>query len=116
MIEVENMTLPALREHRQYVDGLIAQREVEDRQKAMEAASAAAKAHGFDLSDLFSATRPPSSGAAKAVAKTRKPVEAKYVHPTDASLNWSGRGRTPKWFEEALSNGETRESLEIKRN
>ena len=35
----------------------------------------------------------------------RKPVEPKYKNPNDHTQTWTGRGRRPRWVEEALSNG-----------
>lgn len=32
-------------------------------------------------------------------------IEIKYRHPLDQSLEWSGKGRSPKWYDYALENG-----------
>lgn len=54
----------------------------------------AAKAEGFTIEELFGIGQVPA-------AKSSLP--AKYRHPDDASLTWSGRGRRPAWFEKALA-------------
>lgn len=41
----------------------------------------------------------------------RKPERVKYRHPDNPSLTWSGRGREPKWLEEARNDGYEEESL-----
>lgn len=52
---------------------------------------------GYSLADLIGVE-------AKA---TRAPTVAKYRHPENAALTWSGRGRKPQWFVEALEMGKT---------
>lgn len=64
--------------------------------------------NGFTLEDVY-----PSRG--KAAGKTAKRVVApKYRNPADPSQTWSGRGRQPLWFANALKGrGVTIESLLI---
>lgn len=40
-------------------------------------------------------------------------VTARFRHPMDHTLTWSGRGRRPKWVEHSLANGLTFADLEI---
>lgn len=40
-------------------------------------------------------------------------TEIKYRHPLDQTLEWSGKGRAPKWYEYALANGFTEDALRI---
>lgn len=60
----------------------------EDRHKAEARAKveAIAKEMGYSLTDLI----------AVEVKTTRAPAVAKYRHPENAALTWSGRGRKPK--------------------
>lgn len=44
----------------------------------------------------------------------RRIVEPKYRNPYSGAL-WSGRGKQPVWFREALARGTSRESLKISR-
>lgn len=46
-------------------------------------------------------------------ASDKKPVAAKYQHPADASLTWTGRGRKPLWVQAHLDNGGSLEQLAI---
>jgi DNA-binding protein H-NS len=39
------------------------------------------------------------------------PVPAKYRHPDNPDLTWSGRGKRPTWVNEALASGKTLEDL-----
>ena len=77
----------------------------EDRQKAEARAKVEALARdlGFSLAELVGTE-----------TKTyRAPAAAKYRHPENPALTWSGRGRKPQWFVEALAAGKTAENLAI---
>lgn len=75
----------------------------EDRQKAEARAKVEAFARdlGYSLAELVG-TETKSS---------RAPAAPKYRHPENPALTWSGRGRKPQWFVEALAVGQTAESL-----
>ncbi|RBP84985.1 DNA-binding protein H-NS [Rhodobacter sp. 140A] len=77
----------------------------EDRQKAEARAKVEAFARdlGYSLAELVG-TETKSS---------RAPAAAKYRHPVNPALTWSGRGRKPQWFVEALAAGKTAEDLTI---
>ena len=70
----------------------------QDRQ--VGAARAALQEHarslGFSLEEIVGV------GPGKA---TRAPAKAKYRHPENAEITWSGRGRRPAWFASAISAG-----------
>ncbi len=77
----------------------------EDRHKAEARAKleAIAKEMGYSLADLVG----------DKVKTTRAPAVAKYRHPENAALTWSGRGRKPLWFADALDAGKTPGELAI---
>jgi len=77
----------------------------EDRQKAEARAKVAAFARelGYSLVELVG-----TEGKA-ALA----PAPAKYRHPENPALTWSGRGRKPQWFVDALSASKTTEDMAI---
>ena len=77
----------------------------EQRQKAdaREQVEALAKKLGYTLAEL-------TEGKAK---PNRAPTMPKYRHPENPALTWSGRGRKPQWFVEALAAGKTAEDLAI---
>ena len=72
------------------------------RADALKAAEAAASKFGFSLSDVVG--KP---------GKKKKKVAAKYRNPADKSKTWSGRGRQPVWYKEALASGKSPEDLAI---
>ncbi len=77
----------------------------EDRHKAQARAKleAIAKEMGYSLADLIGVE----------VKTTRAPAVAKYRHPENAALTWSGRGRKPQWFVAALTSGKSADDLAI---
>ena len=91
-IELDTMSLDELKKLRKDVDAAI--KSFEDRKKKAALAELEAKAAelGFNLSDL--------TGAA---AKGRKVNPPKYRHPETPETTWSGRGRQPDWFKDAVA-------------
>ncbi|WP_316649519.1 H-NS histone family protein [Ovoidimarina sediminis] len=74
--------------------------------EARAAAEAAAKKLGFSLTELVSQQK------AKPAAK-RAPAKAKYANPADPKQTWTGRGRQPVWFKDAVAKGADPKSMEI---
>ena len=77
----------------------------QDRQKAEARAKveAFAKELGYPLAELVGTE----------TKTARAPVAPKYRHPENPALTWSGRGRKPQWFGDALSAGKTTADLAI---
>jgi DNA-binding protein H-NS len=77
----------------------------EDRHKAEARAKleAIAEEMGYALADLI-------GNEAKA---TRAPAGAKYRHPENAALTWSGRGRKPQWFGDHINAGKDPSALAV---
>lgn len=72
---------------------------LDSRQKvaARKAAEAAAKLHGFTLAEVLGHTKGSRSRAAA--------PSARYRHPENPTLTWSGRGRQPRWFKDHVAAG-----------
>jgi DNA-binding protein H-NS len=77
----------------------------EDRQKAKARAKVEAFARelGYSLAELVGTE----------TKTARAPVPPKYQHPENPVLTWSGRGRKPQWFVDALTGGKTAEDMAI---
>ena len=69
----------------------------EDRHKAEARAKldAIANEMGYSLADLIGVE----------IKASRAPTVAKYRHPENAALTWSGRGRRPQWFADHINAG-----------
>ena len=101
--DLDAMTREELAELEAGIDAALAALEQNERAEALRAAEAAAGAFGFRVADLVAAGPPRRSA----------PARPKYRHPEEPGLTWSGRGRRPRWFSEALERGETAEGMEI---
>jgi DNA-binding protein H-NS len=76
-------------------------RRLADARKALEAKAAEL---GVSLAEIL---------GGKPAKRAKAAVAAKYAHPENAAITWSGRGRKPKWVEAALAAGKTMADLEI---
>lgn len=101
-IDLEDMSLSELKSLQKKVTKAI--ESFEDRQKnqALAALEAKAKEMGFSLSEL--------TGAPQTKGK-RKPAAPKYRHPEDDSITWTGKGRQPAWFKQAVTSGVSPDDL-----
>lgn len=78
------------------VQSLIKEAEVTARQEAKQDLMNRARELGFDLSELFSTSIAPASKG-KGRGNTGN-APAKYRHPENPELTWTGRGRKPNWY------------------
>jgi DNA-binding protein H-NS len=84
----------------------IARREKSEKARVRKELEALAAANGYSLEELL-------ADAGEKSKRSGKPVAAKYRHPEESSLTWSGRGRQPKWVAEFLAHGGKIETLAI---
>ncbi len=103
-MDLNNLSLSELKKLHSDVKKAI--NDYEDRKKKESRAELEAKAKemGFSLSELLGDV--PKE-------KKRRIVAAKYSHPENSGLTWTGRGRQPKWVVEALASGKTLSDLLI---
>lgn len=75
----------------------------EDRQKAEARAKVEAFARdlGYSLAELVGTE----------VKIARAPAPPKYRHPENPAVTWSGRGRRPQWFVDALAVVKSKDDL-----
>ncbi|WP_299499722.1 H-NS histone family protein [uncultured Roseobacter sp.] len=85
--------------------------ENKERREAKKAAEAAAAKFGFSLADLTNGVA--SSPKKKAKTAPKKVREPKYANPADAAQTWSGMGRQPAWYKDAVAAGVDPKTLEI---
>lgn len=103
-INLEEMSLPQLRDLRHQVDRAISSFEDRRKKEAMAELEAKAREMGFTLAELTGVGRKRRAGAV---------AVAKYANPADASQTWSGRGRRPQWVRDALDAGRDLSDLEV---
>jgi DNA-binding protein H-NS len=95
-MELSNLSLAELKNLLQALPEEIKRREKDEKAKARKDLEAFAAERGFSLEELL--------GNAKE-KKERSPVAAKYRHPQNPDLQWTGRGRQPKWIVEFITAG-----------
>lgn len=101
--DLNSLSMKELKELQSQVAKAIAEFEERRKRQALAELEEKAKAMGFSLAEL--------TGAVK--TRKRSPSVAKYANPADKSDTWSGRGRKPRWFSDALAKGKKPQDLAI---
>ncbi|MCL2345784.1 MAG: H-NS histone family protein [Desulfobulbus sp.] len=106
-MDLSTLSVAQLRDLQQRIPAELKRRESQEKAAALNEARALIKARlGCTLEELLG-----KDGKIKASAGGK--VRVKYRHPQDASLEWTGRGRKPKWVEAWLANGGGLDSLMV---
>lgn len=102
-IDLNSMSLSELKDLQRDVNRAIATFEDRKKKEALAVLEEQARKLGFSIAELTGAK----------LARTRAPATAKFANPADRSETWSGRGRQPRWFSDAIAAGTSPESLMI---
>jgi DNA-binding protein H-NS len=102
-IDLDALSLPELKQLSKALAKAISEFDGRKRTEARKALEEQAKQLGFSLSELVGIAEP----------RKRAAAQPKYRHPENAALTWSGRGRKPRWFQDALDAGKSPESLVV---
>jgi len=101
-MDLSEMSLDELKSLQDRVTKAIETYEERRRKEARAALEAKAREFGFSLNEL--------TAAQKKAGGSRPP---KFRHPENPSLTWSGRGRQPQWYKDALAAGMTEDELRV---
>lgn len=102
-IDLEKLDLAELKSLQKQVERAIMSFEEQQRKAAIDAAEVAAAQYGFSLAEL----------TGHKVKKQRYIAAPKYKHPENPAKTWTGKGRRPAWFIEAMEKGMTPDDLAI---
>lgn len=102
-IDLDNLSLKELKDLQSQVAKAIATYNERRKHKVLVELDAIAKARGFSLAELTGI----SAGRKRSLSL------AKYANPANSADTWSGRGRKPRWFSEALAKGMKPEDMLI---
>lgn len=103
MDNLNSLSLKELKELQSQVAKAIATFEDRKKKEALAELQEMARAKGFTFEELTGLS----------VVRRRAPASAKYANPADKSDTWSGRGRKPRWFIQALASGTQPEDLSV---
>ena len=103
-MDLNNLNLSELKRLQSNVAKAIDSYEDRKKKEARSELEEKAREMGFSLAELL--------GDVAKYGKHRT-VAAKYCHPENSSVTWTGRGRKPKWVVEALAAGKTLSDLAI---
>jgi DNA-binding protein H-NS len=104
LTDINAMNLDQLKQLKKDLEKVISSFEARRLAEARKALEAKAAELGMSLAEIMGGK--PSKAAKAAVA-------AKYAHPENASMTWSGRGRAPKWIAELEAKGGNRADYAI---
>ena len=101
---LDKMSHQELEKLRTDVDAALMAAKKRDKKEARKAAEAAAAQFGFTLAELVGGTAAKSSG---------KGGVAKYANPANPAQTWTGKGRQPQWYKDAIAAGTDPATLEV---
>lgn len=104
-INLNDLSLEELKQLHKRIEMEIERFDMRKRQEAIAAAESLVREMGFkSLEDVLGMK-----------TKSKKPsLPAKYQHPENPALTWTGRGRRPAWFVQHVEAGGSEDDLLIK--
>lgn len=107
--DYKKLSRKQLEKHLKDINAALKTLEAREKREARKAAEKAAAKFGFSLAELSGTV------AAKTTAprKTAKAGSPKFRNPENTSQTWTGKGRQPVWYKDAIAAGKTPEDLAI---
>lgn len=102
-LDLSKFSVEELQTLAQDIEREIVTRREAERERVLTQMRELAGSLGMSLEDVLKMERGKGGGV----------VPAKYRHPDDPSLTWTGRGKRPVWVNEALASGKSLEDLAI---
>lgn len=106
-MDLSGLNISELRELQDQVKQALKDREYQEQAKAREQILAIAQSAGISLQDLLGAQSRSKNPAVKSK------VAVRYRSPSDALLQWTGRGRQPKWVQDWVASGRSLDEIRI---
>lgn len=102
-MDLSNLSLGELRTLQEDIKKQMKKREQDDLVKAREQILAIAQSVGVSVKELVGTGLRAKTGT----------VAVRYRNPNDASQQWTGRGRQPKWVKEWTDSGKAMDLLRV---
>ncbi len=106
-LDVTRLGFDALLDLKQRIDHEITTRQDHEIATLKGKVSAVASALGVSLAALLGIK------AESAEKKSKRHARIKYRDPENADNTWTGRGRPPKWLQEKLEQGASKEQFQV---
>jgi len=103
-MDLSTLSVAQLRDLQQQIPAEIKRREAQEKVNILNEVRAFAKARGYAIEDLL-------GKEVKVKTPSGSKVKVKYRHPQNPELEWTGRGRKPKWVEAWVAGGANLENL-----
>ncbi|UCV05313.1 H-NS family nucleoid-associated regulatory protein [Dechloromonas denitrificans] len=103
-MDLSTLSVSQLRDLQQQIPAELKRREAQEKINILNEVRAFAKARGYAIEDLIGKD-------AKVKVSSGNKVKVKYRHPENVELEWTGRGRKPKWVEAWVANGGSLDNL-----
>ena len=103
-MDLSTLSVAQMRDLQLQIPAEIKRREAQEKVSVLNELRAIAKARGYAIEDLL-------GKEAKVKTVTGNKVKVKYRHPQNGELEWTGRGRKPKWVEAWVANGGSLDNL-----
>lgn len=107
-VDLSKLSVAELRALQDEVKLALKEREQEEQSKAREQILAIAQSAGISLKELL-------GGSPRGAGKGGKggKVAVQYRHPSNASQQWTGRGRQPAWVRDWVKSGKSLDDLRV---
>lgn len=102
-MDLNNLSLKELKDLQAKVAKAISGYEDRRKKEALAALEEKARELGYSFAEL----------TGSAPARKRASPSPKYANPANPADTWSGRGRKPRWFAEALASGKSVDDLSL---
>ncbi|MEP5728419.1 MAG: H-NS histone family protein [Sulfitobacter sp.] len=111
--DLKQMSRKQLEKHLKDVQKALQNVQARDRRQAKKAAEKAAAEFGFSLDDLSDRAPAPTKARKTKVKSPKTKSVPKFANPNDPKQTWTGKGRRPDWYRDAVDQGISPEAMAI---